>query len=130
MKTKLNKSALDAIAEFDTEDLFDTWEEFMIFRDATAKTRIKTPESEIRIFGRLVAMSKNIQKLKAIVEQTIDNGWMGFFEPRDWKDETTVDNIDFEKVTRKEMDSMPNEVHMKMKRGWLRRYIQLYPEKF
>jgi len=130
MKTKLNKSALDAIAEFNTEDLFDTWEEFMVFRDATAKTRIKTPESEVRIFRRLVAMSKSIPKLRAIVEQTIDNGWMGFFEPRDWKDEVTIENIDFEKVTRKEMDSMPAEVHLKMKRGYLRRYIQIYPEKY
>ena len=129
MKTKLNKSALDAIAEFDTEDLFDTWEEFMIFRDAIAKTRIKTPESEIRIFKRLIAMSKDVRKLRAIVEQTIDNGWMGFFEPRDWVDASTTE-LNFEKITRVELDKLPPEVHPKMKRTHLRRYIQLYPEKF
>ena len=79
-----DKDELSKIAGFNiTEEFASLWEEFVLSRSTQAKTRIKTKASEERIFKRLLGMSNSILKIKYILIQTIDRGWLGFFDLTD-----------------------------------------------
>ena len=121
----LTQQALASIAGFEvTEELVEIWAEFVEYRGCEARTRIKTEKSQERIFKKLLKLSTNIPTICGIIEQTIDRGWMGFFELQSSTD------VGSSTITRKDMDNQPVEKHAEMRRENLQKYMQLYPEKF
>lgn len=72
------------ISVFD-EGWLDVWEEWLQFKK-TIKKSYKTDISERSAFNKLKLLSENDQdKARKIIQQSIENDWVGFFELKEEK---------------------------------------------
>lgn len=85
-KKDINKKSNTKIdISFFDDGWFDIWEEWLQFKKNIKKS-YKTDISEMAAFNKLKLLSENNQdKARKIIQQSIENDWVGFFELKEEK---------------------------------------------
>ena len=80
-----NKTISKLHISFFDDGWFDIWEEWLQFKKKIKKS-YKTDISEMAAFNKLKLLSENEHhKAKKIIQQSIENDWVGFFELKEEK---------------------------------------------
>jgi hypothetical protein len=89
IKIKEKEKKREVIFPFLSDGFIDAWENWKAYRWEQHKYKFKSPLSEQASLKKISTLAKNDTEAIAIIEQSIGNGWKGFFELKQQKNEQT-----------------------------------------